>query len=285
MDTKEKLTTTKNSQNIDNLLETMLRNYATKTQRPGTANDPLVYTGHRVNEYNLSGENIATSIVGSEEILTTSFNDLKNSLPHEVSLPVPGFNYTETSETSTTNSAGWTFSYGIESSVSVDVLFASASLTHNFSVEYNMSTEETVTRTTQRSWTIEPFSVPVPAHRTYRINYMLQRVAVSGRNRVSAELIGIANYRNKNNNVIVDSKLGDVARVMSDWGQNPSQSEGFLDGGWPVNAAINSGEVRFSTRHAVSFFVEIYDITAIKDLKESGILVERLSPPGKVIEL
>ncbi|WP_404937035.1 ETX/MTX2 family pore-forming toxin [Pseudomonas sp. JDS08PS003] len=274
-------TSARSGVDLDTMLRTMLVNYATHTQRPGTANTPLDYLGHRVDDAKLSGQSIPASVAGSVEILTVTQNIMSNDLSHEISLPVPGFSYVETSETSTTNSSGWVFTYGVETTASVDVLFASGGITHNFSVEYNMSTQNTVTRTTQRSWTVDPFSISVPANRRYRVDYIMERVIASGRSTVRAELYGTANYRARTNHVRHDSPLGSIARVMSNWGENPSQSEGFLDGGWPLNPAINSAETRFVTNHGLRFDVRIFDITNIRNLEEKGVLIEESHFPAR----
>ncbi|UWF46858.1 ETX/MTX2 family pore-forming toxin [Pseudomonas sp. N3-W] len=272
---------TRSGVDLDVTLRTMLENYAIRTQQPGTANIPLNFVGHRVNEAKLSGESISASVAGSVEILTVTQNTIRNDLSHEISLPVPGFSYVETSETSTTNSSGWVFTYGLETTASVDVLFASGGITHNFSVEYNMSTQNTVTRTTQRSWTVEPFSISVPANRRYRVDYVMERVIASGRSTVRAELYGIANYVARTNGVRHDSPLGSIARVMSSWGESPSQSGGFLDGGWPSHPAINSAETSFRTNYGLRFDVRIFDITNIRNSEEQGIFIGESNFPAR----
>jgi len=271
----------RSAMNLDDMLRTMLVNYAIRTQQPGTLNTPLDYLGHRVDEAKLSGESISSSVVGSVEILTVTQNTISNDLSHEMSLPVPGFSYVETSETSTTNSSAWVFTYGLETTASVDVQFASGGVTHNFSVEYNMATQNTVTRTTQRSWTVDPFSILVPANSRYRVDYIMERVIASGRSAVRAELSGTANYRARTNNVLHSSRLGDIARVMSDWGANPSQSEGFLDGGWPFNPAVNSAVTNFRTNHGLRFDVRIFDITNIRNSEKKGMFIKESHFPAK----
>ncbi|MBG9749678.1 hypothetical protein ABD81_03385 [Bacillus thuringiensis] len=148
------------------------------------------YGHHTIRDAELTGRNIESSMTENSELLTIGENILENNLGHDATLPTSGYEHFFEDKTSTTNTTGWTFGYNFSATLSV--LMASA--THNFSVDYNMTTARTEEKTQRRTFTLPSQPVPVPAGKTYKVEYKFEKVSISGRNQLNANLYGDVTY-------------------------------------------------------------------------------------------
>ncbi|MBK3493962.1 ETX/MTX2 family pore-forming toxin [Viridibacillus sp. YIM B01967] len=148
---------------------------------PGTE-----YRYHTIKDAVLNGSNIESSVIENSQLLTVGENILENTLGHDVTLPTSGYEHEFKEMTSTTNTTGWTFGYNYNASLSVMMLTAS----HSFSVDYNMSTSNTIEKSQTRKFTIPSQEVPVPAGKKYKVEYKFEKITVSGKNKINADLFG-----------------------------------------------------------------------------------------------
>lgn len=242
---------------LDERLTRMLKN----TDHPaGVINQGSKYLSHNVTRHIIKGEGIDSSIKAVEDYLTVDSSTLKNSLDHTVELPVKGFSYTHTDKTSTTNRTGWTFNYQYEASAKFNVLFASGGVTHTLGLEYNMSNEKTREETISKTWNVNPFMVPVPAGKTYRVDYVFTKISVSGNSRLDAELFGKFQYQSLRPVSYYEAVLGAATDTL-----DPSKREGFVTVYGPAphyeRGVKQSGTSPFSSVKGVDFYVEIRDVT------------------------
>jgi Clostridium epsilon toxin ETX/Bacillus mosquitocidal toxin MTX2 len=256
---------------LDERLTRMLKN----TDRPAEGvNRGSKYLSHNVTQYVMKGEGIASSVKAVDDYLTIDSSTLKNSLDHTVELPVKGFSYTHTDRTSTTNRTGWTFNYQYEATASFNVLFASGGVTHTLGLQYDMSNEKTHEETITKVWSVDPFMVPVPAGKTYKIDYVFTKITVSGNSRLDAELFGTYNYQTLQPVTYQEVDLGAATDIL-----DPSKREGFVTVYGPAphytsRGVKQTGTSPFSSVKGVDFFVEIRDVTNVSG---KGTLVARHS--------
>ncbi|MED1785027.1 ETX/MTX2 family pore-forming toxin [Brevibacillus fortis] len=150
------------------------------------------YTDHKIDDFVLRGSNIQSSNIENTEILTVHDSLLTNKLPSTQTMTSAAYEHAFTETTSTTNTTGWTFGYAYNASATVWVVSAS----HNFSVDYNMSTANTTEKSVQRTLIAPPQNVVVPPYKTYKVNYVFEKMTISGKNNIEADLFGRVFYRN-----------------------------------------------------------------------------------------
>ncbi|MED2040100.1 ETX/MTX2 family pore-forming toxin [Bacillus wiedmannii] len=148
------------------------------------------YRSHNIKDIELKGNLIDGSMVENSQVLTVSSDILENNLGHTVNMPSTGYEHEFEETTSTTNTSGWTFGYNYNASFSVLMVSASQS----FSVEYNMSTSDTHETKEKRKFTVPSIEVPVPAGKKYKVEYVFEKVKVSGKNKIDANLYGDVTY-------------------------------------------------------------------------------------------
>ncbi|WP_051287347.1 ETX/MTX2 family pore-forming toxin [Paenibacillus taiwanensis] len=166
---------------ISNKIDTMLKS------------DPSwgdYFVKHTVEEAILHGSNIEGTTISNVETLTVGDTFLTNQTSQEQTLTSSSFEYEFLETTSTTNTTGWTFGY--EYNASLSVLVATAS--HTFRVDYDMSTSQTKEKSITRTLIVPPQNVNVPAGKTYRVNYVFDKLIVSGRNSLLADIFGLSFY-------------------------------------------------------------------------------------------
>ncbi|MGE6514063.1 ETX/MTX2 family pore-forming toxin [Lysinibacillus sphaericus] len=261
-------------QDIDERVKKMLISAA----GPGT-----VFRNHDIKDAELNGSNIEGSIIENSQLLTVGENILENTLGHEVTLYTSGYEHGFKETTSTTNTSGWTFGYNYNASLSVMMLTAS----HSFSVDYNMSTSNTTEKSEDRKFIIPPQGFSVPAGKKYKVEYVFEKITISGKNKINADLYGDATYT-FNNQPMSPQLLYSALNFASD-------KQGFE----PVirnNAVGNdrfgiraTGVGQFSTEFGTRLYAKITDITNSKkpvmlETKTIPVEFETLSANTKIIE-
>ncbi|MFK3844007.1 MULTISPECIES: ETX/MTX2 family pore-forming toxin [Serratia] len=255
------LVTFSNSARAANSLDDKLYKMLKNSESPaGPINQGSVYVSHEVKKYTLNGEGIENSIKTHSEFIDVGSSTLKNSLNVEVDLPVQGFQYVESSTTSTKNTTGWTFNYEYTAILSCNILFASGGVTHKLGLEYAMSHEEVKEVTVSKTWTVAPFSVKVPANKTYRVDFVFEKVHVSGNTKIDADLFGIYFYKSIQPPVANSVQLGAITDTI-----DPEKREGFVTTYGPAphyeRGVKQVGTSPFSGVQGLDMTVEIKDIT------------------------
>ncbi|MDK8182591.1 ETX/MTX2 family pore-forming toxin [Paenibacillus sp. UMB4589-SE434] len=231
---------------ISNKIDTMLKS------DPSWGN---YFVKHTVEESILQGSNIEGTTVSNVETLTVGDSFLTNHTAQEQTLTSSSFEYEFLETTSTTNTTGWTFGY--EYNASLSVLVATAS--HTFRVDYNMSTSQTKEKSITRTLIVPPQNVIVPAGKTYRVNYVFDKLKVSGRNTLLADIFGLSFY-----SIFWDSpeSIGIALNYASDkQGLIRVEREDrpiFDKLRYGVRA---EGEGRFSTEYGTRLYVTVDDVT------------------------
>ncbi|MEE3809570.1 MULTISPECIES: ETX/MTX2 family pore-forming toxin [Lysinibacillus] len=245
--------------------------------------DGTEYRYHHIKDTELNGNIIEGSMIENAQILTIGENILENNLGHEVTLFTSGYEHEFKEMTSTTNTSGWTFGYNYNATLSVMMVSASQS----FSVDYNMSTSNTTEKSQVRKFTVPPQGFPVPAGKKYKVEYVFEKITISGRNRLNADLYGDATYYY--NNLPMSPQLLYSAMNFA------SDTQGF-ERVIRDNAEGNdrfgiraTGEGRFSTEFGTRLYAKITDITDSKkpvtiETKKIPVNFETLSVATKIIE-
>lgn len=250
--------------NIDEKLKDML------TCQDWAAN---YYLDHTVDHALLTGGGLTETINVIDEIITVDTTTLKNSLPHEQELPVPGFTYSHSQTKSTTNNTGWTFNYGLNVNASFNVMFMSGGVSHTLGLQYDMSSSNTKTESVTKTWDSPSFFVSVPANRTYRIDYQFHKANISGYSKIDAELYGVEKRwsQRPSPTQVYTRSLYESLDI-----KNSGCKKGFIgvnheDYGLGISY---SGRARFNAVQGMKVFVEIRDITDLTR-NSNGTLIER----------
>ncbi|ATL99469.1 hypothetical protein CK910_14030 [Aeromonas sp. CA23] len=148
------------------------------------------YLSHKVDNTLLKGSGLTETMSVIDDVITLDGYTLTNNLPHDQDMSFPGFTYSASQEKSTTNSTGWSFNYGLNTSASFNVKFMSGGISHTLGLQYDMSTSDTKTESTTKTWDSPASIVTVPANRIYRIDYRFYKTTVSGYSKIDAELYG-----------------------------------------------------------------------------------------------
>lgn len=124
-----------------------------------------------------------------------------------------------------------------------------------------MSHEEVKERTVSKTWTVAPFSVKVPANKIYRVDFVFEKVNISGNTKIDADLFGIYDYKNIRPPVTTHSvELGAVIDIIE-----PEKREGFVKTYGPAphyeRGVKQVGTSPFSGVQGLDMTVEIKDIT------------------------
>ncbi|MGG4266705.1 ETX/MTX2 family pore-forming toxin [Peribacillus simplex] len=243
----------------------------------------MEYRNHNIKDAELNGSNIESSMIQNSQLLTVGENILENTLGHEITLPTSGYEHEFTEKTSTTNTTGWTFGYNYNASLSVMMVSAS----HSFSVDYNMSTSNTTEKTQTRKFIVPSQQIPVPAGKTYKVEYTFEKITVSGKNNLNANLYGDVTYY-FNNQPMSPSLLYSQLNFASDKQGFERVIRDTVEGNDRFGIKA-TGIGQFSTEFGTRLYAKITDITDSRnpvtvETKAMPVKFETISVDTKVVE-
>ncbi|MEI4790277.1 ETX/MTX2 family pore-forming toxin [Bacillus sp. FJAT-53060] len=254
-----------------------------KTMLISAAATGTVYGHHNIIHAELNGGDIEGNLIENSETLTVSTNTLENNFDHEIQLPTSGYEHEFTEETTTTNTTGWTFGYNGNAGFNIGMVSGG----HSFSVDYNMSTANSVTNKETRTFSVPSVLIPVPAGKKYLVEYRFEKQTVSGRNRINADLFGDAIYYH-NNLPLSPQLLYSALRFATD-------TQGFTqvirDSGVGNDrfGIRSTGVGQFRTEFGTSLYIRTTDITnsqkpVLIETKTLPVKIETISEDTKVVE-
>ncbi|GED66114.1 ETX/MTX2 family pore-forming toxin [Lysinibacillus fusiformis] len=250
-------------QDLDERVKRMLISAAA----PGTE-----YRYHNIIHAELNGGDVEGTLIENSETLTVSRNTLENNFDHEIELPTSGYEHEFTETTSTTNSTGWTFGYNYNVEISIPMVSGG----HSFSVDYNMSTANTVEKSETRRFSVPSVLIPVPAGRKYLVEYRFEKQTVSGRNRINADLFGDAVYY-FNNQPMSPQLLYSALRFATDT-QGFEQVIRDSAVGNDRFGIRGTGVGQFRTEFGTSLYIRTTDITN----SQEPVIIETITIPVKI---
>ncbi|QOS97995.1 ETX/MTX2 family pore-forming toxin [Brevibacterium sp. JNUCC-42] len=242
------------------------------------------YEKHTLNDFDVKASNILSSIIEDTEVLKVHDSYLTNNTPLEQTMSSAAYEHEFTETTSTTNTTGWTFGYEYNVGASIWVVSAS----HTFKVDYNMSTDKTTETSVSRKLIAPSQNIIVPAGKTYKLNYVFEKVTISGKNNIIADVYGKVYYRN----------VPGLAHSLGQTWAWASDKQGlklvYRDGQQNPDPALNSGvEVEgigeFRTDFGTKLYVEVEDITnpnkpVLVETREIPVEFKSISEDTRVVE-
>ncbi|EOP91367.1 hypothetical protein IGM_02013 [Bacillus cereus HuB4-4] len=266
-------------QNLDERLTAMLKSSAdTKSGQQ--------YGHHTIRATELHGSNIENSIIENSQLLTVGEDTFENTLGHEITYRTTGYEHEFTETTSTTNTSGWTFGYNYNASLSV----MGATASHQFSVDYNMSTSNTTEKSQTRKFTVPSQEIPVPAGKKYKVEYRFEKLTISGKSRINADLFGDITYM-WNNKPLSGTLLHSALNKATDkQGFEPVIRDTSLTPEWNDKFGVRAtGIGEFRTEFGTRLTAKLTDVTdprnpVLVETKAVPVKFKTISENTKVVE-
>ncbi|MEI4790278.1 ETX/MTX2 family pore-forming toxin [Bacillus sp. FJAT-53060] len=258
-------------QDLDEKVKTMLKSAA--------AANSTVYSHHNIIDTEISGD-VEGSLIENSETLTVSSNTLENNFDHEIQLPTSGYEHEFTEETTTTNTTGWTFGYNGNAGFNIGMVSGG----HSFSVDYNMSTANSVKKSEVRKFSVPSVLIPVPAGKKYLVEYRFEKQTVSGKNKIHADLFGDATF------LYNGQPFPQPLNGALNWATDKQGFERVVRNYGTVKMGIrNTGVGQFRTEFGTSLYIRTTDITnpqkpVLIGTKTLPVKTETISVNTKVVE-
>ncbi|WP_223840605.1 ETX/MTX2 family pore-forming toxin [Bacillus cereus] len=264
-------------QNLDERLTTMLKS-AASWYGP--------YGHHTIRATELTGSNIENSIIENSQLLTVGEDTFENTLGHEITYRTTGYEHEFQETTSTTNTSGWTFGYNYNASLSV----MGATASHQFSVDYNMSTSNTIEKSQKRKFTVPSQEIPIPSGKKYKVEYRFEKLTISGSSRINADLFGDVTYMWNNQPLSPNLLYSALNKATNKQGFEQVIRDTSLTPEWNDKFGVRAtGIGAFRTEFGTRLIARISDVTDTKNpvtvqTKTIPVKFETISENIKVIE-
>lgn len=205
-------------------------------------------------------------IIKDGELIAAHTATLKNSTDQTQNLSTTSFEYTSEAKVTTTN----THATGISETSQVEMKFPIASGSQSVTASYNYSHTKSVESTETQKWNMPSQTITVPAHKTYKVEWILIKGKAEGTTNLDATITGVIPYKRIKNSMRRDfMPIGEAVNLQNTFERDHSQGvlswspiHSWSDYNTDLTTASKTvGRAKYKAEYGVELVMEVYDVT------------------------